>query len=413
MQCLECGQSVKPLDNKHLLRCSGLTLQEYALRYSLSLDVLVAHELINQQESIDGYAHCGAVTREARIIFTALQFAGKLKHDDLFCYIAGEVRQLDQLLYLKERLQPFGFQFRQEYIFNRTTHRVVALNHLKARRQNATAESESITQDWSVSEWLLFSAILLAASSAFYGGYVFFTVNDQTIAERLQEIFERYFGIRFRLLNGQGRQYILRTLMRNDSRTLLNILKPQIEDIPGVSERYYSPQPQATVAKQLTFDCAHFITDHPGKCSNLHGGRYDLIVKVHDRIDPQTGFVVDYGYLKSVVEREVIKQLDHQSLNLADPSLAWRSSTEHISLFIWERLIHYLPNLNELQIYETAQSYCCFAGPSLDELQESGDKIKPSHFQNRQLGQSRWRRQIRQGEQSLPLRIVRGGERRS
>ena len=405
MKCLECDKSIDILDNVHLLQCAGLTLQEYALRHNLSLDILVPHHLLNQQESVDCYSPSGSITKSAAVTLSALKVAGKVKYDDLFCYVTGEVRQLDQLFWLEQCLSPFKFQFRQEYIFNHTTHRVIALNHLKAKRKNVLAVDELVTAGWSTNEWMFFSVVLLVTSSVFYGGYVFFSVNDRNIAKQLQQVFGQHFGIQFQLLDGQDGECLLRTLTQNDATTLMNILKPKISDIPGVEQRYYLPRPHAMVAKQMTFDSAHFITDHPGKCANLHGGRYDLIVKVYDRIDPQTGFVVDYGYLKTIMQREIIDQLDHKSLNLVNPVLAWRSSTEHISLFIWERLIHYFPNLYELQIYETAQSYCCFKGPSLDELQESGGHIVPSHFQDQQLGKSQWRRKFQTNEENECLRL--------
>ena len=125
---------------------------------------------------------------------------------------------------------------------------------------------------------------------------------------------------------------------------------------------------KATVVKELVFDSAHFITDHPDKCVNLHGGRYAMNVKVKDHIDPLTGFVLDYGYLKRIAKEKIVDQLDHHNLNYVATELSWRSSTELLNIFIWEKLIEYLPGLTELQIYETSQSHCCLLGPSLDEL---------------------------------------------
>ena len=47
MRCLECDKEVPLLDNEHLARCCGLTLQEYALRHKLPLDILVPPSQIN------------------------------------------------------------------------------------------------------------------------------------------------------------------------------------------------------------------------------------------------------------------------------------------------------------------------------------------------------------------------------
>jgi 6-pyruvoyl-tetrahydropterin synthase len=111
-------------------------------------------------------------------------------------------------------------------------------------------------------------------------------------------------------------------------------------------------------------------------------------VKVRGRIDPLSGFVIDYGFLKQVVKQLVIERLDHHNLNYAASDLAWRSSTELLSIYIWERLIHYLPDLYELQIYETSQSYCVYRGPTLDELQNHAVKPALKHFSKPELGKS-------------------------
>jgi 6-pyruvoyl tetrahydropterin synthase/QueD family protein len=142
--------------------------------------------------------------------------------------------------------------------------------------------------------------------------------------------------------------------------------------MPGGWERFHSEMPVAMVTKELVFDAAHFITDHPAKCSNLHGGRYLLQVQVSGPIDPVTGCVVDYGYLKRVANRLVVERFDHHTLNYAAPELAWRSSTEMLCVYIWEQLIEYLPGLSGLRLYETTQSWCDYQGPSLERYQREG-----------------------------------------
>lgn len=160
----------------------------------------------------------------------------------------------------------------------------------------------------------------------------------------------------------------------DDTSRLLDAISTLLKRIPNASERFFEKHDHATVVKELVFDSAHFITDHPDKCVNLHGGRYAMNVKVTDRIDALTGFVVDYGYLKRIVKQKIVNDLDHHNLNYVAPELSWRSSTELLSVFIWERLIEYLSGLSELQIYETSQSHCCYTGPSLQELQKHGGK---------------------------------------
>ena len=114
-------------------------------------------------------------------------------------------------------------------------------------------------------------------------------------------------------------------------------------------------------------------------------------VKVKDHIDPLTGFVLDYGYLKRIAKEKIVNRLDHHNLNYIAAELSWRSSTELLNIFIWEQLIEYLPGLTELQIHETSQSYCCYEGPSLEELQKKGESALLRYFVSDELGKSQLR----------------------
>ena len=62
----------------------------------------------------------------------------------------------------------------------------------------------------------------------------------------------------------------------------------------------------------IRFDAAHVIPHHP-KCGRLHGHTYALHAEVHGDVDPQTGFVMDFGTVKDVL-REVADRLDHHVL---------------------------------------------------------------------------------------------------
>ena len=165
--------------------------------------------------------------------------------------------------------------------------------------------------------------------------------------------------------------------------------------MPGVWPRFHPDTPEVTVSKEVVFDSAHFLTDHPAKCSNLHGGRYVLHVKVRGQIDPITGCVLDYGYLKRVVNTRVVERFDHHTLNYAGPELAWRSTTELLSVYIWEQLIDFLPELIELTLYETPQSWCQYSGPDLETWQRQGSQPLLGRFTDPALGHSPWRHWLR------------------
>ena len=188
---------------------------------------------------------------------------------------------------------------------------------------------------------------------------------------------------------------LLRTLSRADTKRLLDSLHTELSSMPGAWDRFHPSTPEVTVSKEVVFDSAHFLTDHPAKCSNLHGGRYVLHVKVRDTVDPITGCVLDYGYLKRVVNMRVVNRFDHHTLNYVGPELAWRSTTEMLNIYIWEQLIDFLPSLIEITLYETPQSWCQYTGPDLETWQKQGSDPVLTHFTDPQLGNSPWRQELR------------------
>jgi len=77
------------------------------------------------------------------------------------------------------------------------------------------------------------------------------------------------------------------------------------------------------------------------KCNNRHGHghTYELEVTVEGEIDPETGYVMDFGDLKHAVREEVIRRLDRRHLNYDVDFLAGINPTaENIAVGIWRQL---------------------------------------------------------------------------
>lgn len=75
---------------------------------------------------------------------------------------------------------------------------------------------------------------------------------------------------------------------------------------------------RTTVTKILTFDAAHSLPEHEGKCRNLHGHTYSVEVTVGGMVQeqgPATGMVMDFADLGSRIRRLVVDPLDHVYLN--------------------------------------------------------------------------------------------------
>lgn len=374
MKCRECGAELERLDSKHLLQCSGLTLQEYAIRHQLPLDMVLHSDQVNQHEGLEAYPSAVPCPSEsARSTLLGLRWAGLIRHVGEFVEIPGEIRRLDLLLWDLEQLRGYGFLYRQDYEYTEHTHRVVARNRLRAPAGNLRAGKHWVSVE-PPPAFLDSLAVYVAHQAEWHAGYLFMQFPQAVHGEDVRQTLSREHGIRCKVLAGADHPdgTLLRTFGLVDTQRLLELLRDRLISMPTAWERFHDHAPVATVSKELVFDAAHFITDHPAKCSNLHGGRYVLHVQVSGRIDPMTGCVVDYGYLKRIVNQQVVDRFDHHNLNFAAGELAWRSSTEMICVHIWECLIDYLPGLSELRLFETTQSWCDYRGPTLEAFQADG-----------------------------------------
>lgn len=110
-------------------------------------------------------------------------------------------------------------------------------------------------------------------------------------------------------------------------------------------------EPRLSVTKVFTFDSAHQLPDHPGKCRRLHGHTYRLEVTVEGEIDARTGMVLDFYDLSSVVKEKVVSRLDHRYLN----DFVENSTAENLCLWIAQELSE-LP-LKQLRLWETPTSF--------------------------------------------------------
>jgi 6-pyruvoyltetrahydropterin/6-carboxytetrahydropterin synthase len=103
------------------------------------------------------------------------------------------------------------------------------------------------------------------------------------------------------------------------------------------------------------------------KCSNAngHGHTYELEVAVEGEIDPETGYVMDFGNLKRIVQSSVIAQVDRRHLNFDVPFLSGVNPTaENITVAIWEQLLPRVApaRLVRVTLHETARNKVVYEG---------------------------------------------------
>ena len=97
--------------------------------------------------------------------------------------------------------------------------------------------------------------------------------------------------------------------------------------------------------------------DHP--CARVHGHTFRVRVTVASAVDPATGFVIDFADVQKAFA-PLHDALDHRFLNDI-PGLE-NPTSEHLAIWIWDRLRPSLPDLRAIEITETGASGVIYRG---------------------------------------------------
>ena len=122
-----------------------------------------------------------------------------------------------------------------------------------------------------------------------------------------------------------------------------------------------------------SFDAAHFLYGYDGKCSNIHGHRWKIILEVKTeelKDDVQhRGMYVDFGELKKDL-REIADAMDHaviiekntlkkttlealKSENFQIIALDFRPTAENMARYFYEKIKALGYNMQAVTVYET------------------------------------------------------------
>ena len=102
-----------------------------------------------------------------------------------------------------------------------------------------------------------------------------------------------------------------------------------------------------------------------GPDSKVHGHNYTLEVMVTAEVNRDTGFIVDLGQLKEVVNNNVINILDHTQF---EKEVKWfndkQPSSENLVVFIWSQIEPYLNDvtLHRVRLHETLTIFTDYYG---------------------------------------------------
>ena len=135
------------------------------------------------------------------------------------------------------------------------------------------------------------------------------------------------------------------------------------------------------ITKQFKFCAAHKYWNNAwdkdqnyqvfGDDIKVHGHNYTLEVMVMGEVNPETGFIVDLGHLKEIVETNVINILDHSQI---EKEVDWfkgkQPSSENLVQFIWEQINSRLKGakLYRIRLRETPTIFTDYFGKDSNEV---------------------------------------------
>ena len=136
------------------------------------------------------------------------------------------------------------------------------------------------------------------------------------------------------------------------------------------------------VKSQIEFDMAHYLSGYNGKCSNLHGHRYKLIVSIKSETLPQEGqlkgMVDDFGNIKeklkkieNLFDHKLVIENNEEGLLVAEklkelPNsfdvllVPYRPTAEEMSRDIFHKLKAMGLDVYEVELFETPTNSCTY-----------------------------------------------------
>ena len=128
------------------------------------------------------------------------------------------------------------------------------------------------------------------------------------------------------------------------------------------------------LSTEASFDAAHFLSNYEGKCSNIHGHRWKVVLNIKG--EPTNGMVVDFNAIKKSL-KELCDYFDHTFIvekNSLDDNLLsllqkqflirivdFRTTAENFAKYIFDKL-NQKYDVYEVLVYETPNNcarYIC------------------------------------------------------
>jgi 6-pyruvoyltetrahydropterin/6-carboxytetrahydropterin synthase len=101
------------------------------------------------------------------------------------------------------------------------------------------------------------------------------------------------------------------------------------------------------VTKMFEFEAAHYLPEHSGKCSRIHGHSYKLEVSVIGKVNQDTGMIFDFEELSIMVNSLLNNLFDHYYLN----DIIDNPTAENLVMLIGEQIKNEVSGYRDLKLH--------------------------------------------------------------
>ncbi len=136
-----------------------------------------------------------------------------------------------------------------------------------------------------------------------------------------------------------------------------------------------------TLKTEACFDSAHFLKGYEGKCSNIHGHRWNVEIEVCGEALPEEGsfrgMVVDFARLKDdlksitdeldhslIIERGSLKEKTLEALNEENfklVTLEFRPTAENLAKYFYDSMKDKGYTVKQAVVYETPKNCAAYS----------------------------------------------------
>jgi len=122
-----------------------------------------------------------------------------------------------------------------------------------------------------------------------------------------------------------------------------------------------------TLTVEGNFSSAHQLRGYRGKCENLHGHNWKVVLGVRGEELDDIGLLIDFTVLKSML-KEILDGLDHTNINDIPYFTRHNPSSENIARYIAEKFRTALTergftkiSMDSVTVWESETSRCTFS----------------------------------------------------